>query len=172
MAIPANRGSLVEVSHRPVFLTILCIFTFIGSTLWIVWSTTNFITAQVTSEIERKEGLKNSDMGGDISIDKSENRLRNNQFNETQAFAEPQKLGKYFLLQGVSAVITLFGGIFMFRLKRVGFWGYLLGNIVSIVSPVLIFGLNKTSAANSSLYFGFLGLLFVLMYAVNLKHMH
>jgi hypothetical protein len=72
----------------------------------------------------------------------------------------------------MSNIMTLVGAVMMFRLKRTGFGFYVIGTIVYVAAPLLIFGGKGFFATMMTVALAFLGLVFVVLYALNLKHMH
>jgi hypothetical protein len=72
----------------------------------------------------------------------------------------------------ISNLLTLIGASLMLRLKRNGFRLYLLGTLLGIVTPLLVFGPNNLLGLAYTIYSGFLGLLFVILYASKLKYLN
>lgn len=70
----------------------------------------------------------------------------------------------------LAAVLTLMGAILMWKLRKVGFWVYVLGTIISIVAPLIIYSGNLIGAF-TAIGFGFFGLLFIVLYAINKKQL-
>ncbi|MDP2175222.1 MAG: hypothetical protein Q8K70_04855 [Bacteroidota bacterium] len=70
----------------------------------------------------------------------------------------------------IAAILTLMGAFFMWGLKKIGFWVYVLGTAVSIIAPIIIYNGNVVGAF-TAIGLGFVGLIFVILYAVNRKHL-
>jgi CRISPR/Cas system-associated protein Csx1 len=70
----------------------------------------------------------------------------------------------------ISSIITLIGAFFMWGLKKMGFLIYVLGIAVGIVAPIIIYNGNFLGAI-SAIGMGFIGLIFIILYAVNRKHL-
>jgi uncharacterized membrane protein YjjP (DUF1212 family) len=58
----------------------------------------------------------------------------------------------------------------MFRLKKAGYWLYILGTAISIAGPLYIFGGNLISML-STVLIGIAGIVFVILYGLNLKYL-
>jgi hypothetical protein len=58
----------------------------------------------------------------------------------------------------------------MWKLKRAGFYIYTLGTVISIILPYYMFGSNFLTNISVG-FLGFIGLLFVIFYAMNIKSM-
>jgi ABC-type dipeptide/oligopeptide/nickel transport system permease subunit len=59
----------------------------------------------------------------------------------------------------------------MFQQNKKGFWIYVLGTMVSIVAPFLVFGMSNFIGVLMGALSGIVGIVFCAMYAANLKHM-
>lgn len=70
----------------------------------------------------------------------------------------------------VAALFTLAGAFFMWRLRKYGFFMYILGIAIGIIVPFYIYG-NNLLAIGISAFSSFIGLLFIALYALNLKSM-
>ena len=69
-----------------------------------------------------------------------------------------------------AALFTLAGAISMWFLRRFGFYLYIIGIIIGIVVPFYIYG-NNLLAIGLSAFGSFFGLVFIALYALNLKSM-
>lgn len=68
-------------------------------------------------------------------------------------------------------LLTLIGALLMLKLKKNGFRLYLLGILISFISPLLVFGTDNLLGQAFSVYYALSGGLFVLLYAIKLKFM-
>ena len=79
------------------------------------------------------------------------------------------KIKNNAVASGIAAILTLVGAILMWGLNKKGFYIYVAGTIVSIVAPLVIYegfmGLLGSGAI------AFFGIIFVVLYFLNLKHM-
>ena len=157
---------------RPRFLTILCYLTIFVSTYMIFSafsglsdpeSTVKAMTNSMESwESVLQEAVKNDPSGqskvdelmGEIASANTSSNMRDNSF---------------FSL--VSNVLTLIGALLMLRLKKNGLRLYILGAIITVVAPVLVFGSDNIMGFSLALMAGLSGALFVLLYALKMKYM-
>lgn len=154
---------------RPVFITVLCILTFIGSGWGVVSESIKYFTAdsQATAISVAKEKVnadlqKNNDSGkGSQFAKKMMNSLN----------TSPENIKKGALSSTLAAILCIAGAIMMWNLKKTGFYLYVAGTLVGIISPFVIFGGGNFIAILSSALIGFIGLIFVILYGVNLKYM-
>jgi hypothetical protein len=84
---------------------------------------------------------------------------------------DTRKIKQNGLFMVMSNILTLLGAIMMFRLKRTGFGFYVIGTAVYVLAPLLIFGGKGFFAMMMTMALGFMGIIFVILYALNLKHM-
>jgi hypothetical protein len=196
-------------AKRPVFLTVLCILTFIGSGWALMSAVISYNSASSTvsiyhdSVINRKTIIKvdadtlkienetdslmdSSKIHSDISsADSSSKEFRNDtkaeDFNMGKIFGEKmqenildmisvEKLQKSAIGSFAAALFTLAGAIFMWFLKRSGFYLYIFGIIIGIVVPFYIYGDNLLAIGIGG-FGSFFGLVFIALYALNLKSM-
>lgn len=204
---------------RPVFLTVLCILSFIGSGWALMSAVISYNSAESTvsiyhdSVINRKTILKvdadtlkieNETVSGDISkmpkttvdsimdsskmhsdiysADSSSKEIKNDtKADMGKIFGEKmkenildmisiEKLQKSAIGSFAAALFTLAGAIFMWFLKRFGFYLYVFGIIIGIVVPFYIYG-NNLLAIGIGGFGSFFGLVFIALYALNLKSM-
>jgi hypothetical protein len=59
----------------------------------------------------------------------------------------------------------------MFQLKKPGFWLYLAGTAVAVLAPIMVYGATNIMSIGMSAVIGFFGILFAVLYSLNLKYM-
>jgi hypothetical protein len=77
----------------------------------------------------------------------------------------------YSFFNAVCNLLTLIGAIWMLKLRKIGFKLYLLGILISFISPLLVFGIDNLLGQAFSVYYALSGGLFLLLYAFKLKFM-
>jgi len=68
----------------------------------------------------------------------------------------------------ISGFFTLLGAFLMWRLRRNGFYLYVAGIIIGLLVPFYLYG-NNLIAIGVSSFSSFFGLVFIALYALNLK---
>jgi len=161
----------VKKPNRPTFLTVLCILTFVVSGYHFVQgligiffsanvdtATFNEMSEQLYESMEEMDGDQREFMQGFIdSIQVTINAIIEN------AVA----IGVFEML---ASALGIFGAVLMFKLNKKGYYLYILAKIIGVVVPLVIIGVNILTI---SLY-GFvalLGILFIVLYGVNVKYM-
>ncbi len=154
---------------RPTFLTVLCILTFIGSGYGIFNAITSYNNAEMAV------GLTNDVM--DEAMDEIEDEVG----DEKEAAMVEKIMGavtngltvenvkNMSIANGIAAILTLIGAVLMWGLDKKGFWLYLLGTLVSIIAPIMIYKGILGAMAGGGI--AFIGIIFVVLYGLNLKHL-
>ena len=163
----------IEPVSRPSFLTWLCILTFIGSGWAIVSSIYTYVSAgKYASIISKEKPFKKDSTYADSA---------GSVHNERKVFSEKIKasfskildkdnMRKLAIGNLIAAIFTLTGALFMWQLKRVGFYVYIIGVVFSLILPFFLFG-NDMIAVGATAFNNFFGLVFIALYALNLKSM-
>jgi len=157
---------------RPVFLKVLCILTFIGSSYGIINSAITYFKADDISNIVTQVKTK---MNDDIKRKNARNPDKviffNKIMNNASQISTPENLRKNAIGNSITYALCLLGAVLMWNLRRVGFYIYTLGTVISIILPFYLFGNNFLTNISAG-FLGFIGLLFVIFYAMNLKSMN
>jgi len=135
-----------NVPQRPVFLTILCILTFISAGMGGLSALTTPLFADMMVDLVKASPL----------------------FDET---LKPQiiqmlKAGwGYYISTFILAACSFIGAVFMWNLRKIGFHFYAIANLALLFVPTLFLGV--TAGIENVLF----SLLFIGMYAIYLKIM-
>ncbi len=145
---------------RPTFLTVLCIISFVGIALTVLFSLINLL---INSSGLMQQVMQNNQSPMGTLIGNPDEYLSAQHVRE--------------IISLVSGLVCLSGVIMMWRLKRLGFFIYVLAELFPPVFALVM--ANKSGYGDSpiaSFYVAILvislifALAFVAMYAVNLKH--
>ena len=151
---------------RPTFLTVLCILTFIVGSFATYFGISIYTNAEILpSQFEEVFDQVQEQM----SATSQNEELTEQALNDTLASLTPNNLKKLGISIAIFSLITIVGAVFMWGLKRNGFFIYLIGMICRIVAPMIIFGVALGSGF--SILFGFFGAIAILLYYLNLKHL-
>ncbi|MEO8765191.1 MAG: hypothetical protein ABI416_12925 [Ginsengibacter sp.] len=163
-----------EQRLRPTLLTVLCILTFIGSgwaILSSVWGytraaqTVSMFSASTHNKIQpdsmlqtdsaARSGKRGAEFGQKMMVSVSR-------------IMTAENIRKSAIGAIIAGIFTLAGAFLMWRQRRTGFYIYLLGIIIGIIFPFYLYG-NNLLAVGISSFSNFFGLLFVALYALNIK---
>jgi len=150
---------------RSSFLTVICILTFLGSGWGVIkcirqYATANTISTIASEVIERRESLINEENAPSfvkrIIASVNEN-------------IGPESIRTYSIIGLFSNLLKLVGAILMWKLRKAGFYLYLAGVLVIVGSPLMM---GQLIGIISGFIRGFIGVIFIVMFAVNLKYMN
>ena len=154
--------------QRPTFLLVLCILTF-GSGWGTLSNLFSVFTAGLTDssmQMEHYSSMLNSmDQGAGSAVLSD---ILNSTMASLQAtFVHAREIAVVSL---VLSVISLLGAILMFQLRRLGFYLYTAAQILALF--VLPYFAGFSMYVGMVMFFsGLISLLFIILYAVNLKYM-
>jgi hypothetical protein len=148
----------IPLTEKPEFLKIICILSFVGCGISLL------MYGLGTMALGFNEEAINSVWG---SITQSQPKLEN--LDPVAFFRQVGLVSVYNLILNI---MSLLGVIFMWRLNKIGFFIYAAAEIAAN-----FFGLSMNTGQESASYGGIilmilLDLIFIVMYALNLKHMN
>lgn len=144
-----------EGPQRPEFLKVICILSFIGTGLAFFGAIYSYYSITASAEMPQViNGIEDSDTLGiaGMMVKAVENAVPN------------------LVIGLVSSLLCLFGAIQMWKLKKIGFYYYTIGELASPLSVFMLGGsglIERTGAI-----FGLIiAVIWIVLYALNLKHM-
>lgn len=163
--------SAVTESKRPTFLTVLCILTFAVSAYYLfdgvltIFVSKSFDTSQLDMiSAQMEEALDGAEPGAAEMVETVMEAVSE---TTTKAINNATTLG---LITLFVALLSAYGAYLMFNLRKIGFTIYTAAKIVGIVIPLMILGFNFLTILIYSIA-AVIGLIFVILYAVNRKYM-
>ena len=143
---------------RPMFLQVLCILTFVGAGLGIAQSLfTIFIVGAFDNAMNTL-----ADLDSGPFVDEFQNSYRWTKIS--------------YILNLVGSLLCLAGALIMWRLRKYGYFIYVLGQLLPLIGSFMVMNAFSTGFLGG---LGFIGLAlgaifpigFIIMYGLNLKHM-
>ena len=122
--------------QRSVFLKVLCILTFIFSSYTILTQAYIYFQAEQTSM--KMEEAKNK-ITNEKTKSPEESSFLKKVMGGMSELSTPENLRKLAVGNLISSAFCLLGAFLMWRLKRTGFYLYVLGTIVGIIAPFYLF---------------------------------
>lgn len=154
---------------RPTFLTVLCILSFIGSGgFGLLYSAYQYVTfektypAQVQKITDGMEQMEEAGMEEGFFYKNAERGL-------VQLEAMSKNLELITGANCLFALISLLGVFMMWKLKKNGFYVYTFANVFWLLVPLGLIDFDATIV--NTMIGAAITAVFVIMYAVNLKHM-
>jgi hypothetical protein len=151
-----------QPQKRPVFVTVLCILTWIGSGITLLSGLFGFFTVQMAektySELDKAAAI-------------------------TTEFGTLPSLEDYIYWTNISnisnvlvGILCIVGAILMFQLRKVGFFLYIAGCVIAMIVGFLSIQVLMPSGFSGIGMIGvvlgaLISIAFIVMYGVNLKHM-
>jgi len=156
---------------RPTFLTVLCVFTWVFSGYTILTVPFEYFLASEVDVSSTRNDL--NDMMAEIAEDdpKIAEMLEGFIRGASQMISNGIENAGWIATMGVLvAILSAFGAFLMFKLRKLGFWVYVIAKILGLISILAFLGVNIFTLAYLS-FAGFIGLILIILYGVNLKHM-
>jgi hypothetical protein len=168
-----------EPERRPTFLTVLCILTFIGSGWAILSAIWSYTTAE---QIVKVINVQRLDRSNDSLQIKDSTRLKHEKNSNgfmigeklriaTEKMMTVENIHKKSIGDLIAGLFTLAGAILMWFRRRTGFYLYIAGVLIGIALPFYLYG-NDLLTVGMASFGAFFGLLFIVLYALNLKWMN
>jgi hypothetical protein len=151
---------------RTTFITVLCVLTFLGSAYGIFAGLLAYSKGPELSRANKEQRAKQVSKAGTAKQTEFDKKMD----SEFAMFMDAEKIKQNSVAGIIANALTFLGAFLMFRMNSKGFWIYVLGTAGGVIAPLIIFGHN--SLANIFAYgSGFVGLIFIIMYAFNLRDM-
>ena len=153
-----QNTNTVERKKRPTFLTVLCILTFIG-VAWAVISNVMTLLASGASQALAGAAMDSADMSG-----------LENMPGMKEAMLLVKHAKTLAIIGIVSALICLIGALQMWKLKKSGFFIYLIGEWAPVIASIVLIGFSFTGGF-MAIATMIVPLIMTILYGMNLKHM-
>ena len=154
---------------RPTFLTVLCILTFIGSGYGIFNSISSYKGAEVAVGLTSDIMEDAMDKIEDEADSESEAAMAQKIVGAVTEGLSVENIKNMAIANGISSILCLIGAFLMWGLDKKGFYLYVIGTVAGIVAPIMIYkGILGAMAGGGIAFFG---ILFVVLYGLNLKHL-
>lgn len=153
-------GPEATAPKRPTFLTVLCILTFVGSALALISAIYGYFTiktsaAMFDTSMQSVEGMDQSGMMSELQ----------NTMQKAVENALPN-----LIIGVVCALLCLFGAIQMWKQLKMGFYIYCVGELVPPIAGFIL-GAGGMIGSMGAIFGMLIAIVWVILYAVNLKHM-
>ena len=131
-----------ENQKRPVLLTVMCILTFIGSSFLIISTLFSYISIQNMSEELKAMSLE-------------------------MMQTSPSNLLTKLIVGVLGGIICLVGAIMMWKLKKTGFYLYILGTIVPLIISYFIPSKDFLFGDSAIAFGGLMAFVLISLYGLN-----
>ncbi|NEN23951.1 hypothetical protein G3O08_10615 [Cryomorpha ignava] len=158
-------------AKRPTFLTVLCILTFVVSGYHVIMAIIDLFTSK-SFDPEQWQDISNQ-MGEAMSGADSASQEMAAQMMTALSSMMQAGIDNAVAL-GITALVasalSILGAYWMFKLKKMGYYTYIVAKVIGIIIPIIIFGVNILTI----MMYGFIALiavLFIVLYGINRKYM-
>lgn len=157
---------------RPKLLTILCYLTIFGS-VYMMFSSLSGLLSPDTLTKSTTMAMENWELTVDQMVNKDPQLKASieNVLSDVYAANTTSNMRDFSFFNLIYNLLTLFGARMMLKLRKNGFRLYFLGILISMISPLLVFGADNLLGQAFALYYAISGGLFVIPYALKIKYM-
>ena len=154
-----TNSTTVTVAKRPTFITVLCILSFVGIGLSLILGIKNYFdfSAQAATGPNLMEGLESAGQLGQAMAD-------------LMGGLDYTKLATNALIQALLNIPILIGVLMMWKQRKAGFYIYAAFEAIQAILPIIIIG--GFTGIWAAIWGIIVAVVFIILYAVNLKHMH
>jgi hypothetical protein len=155
----------LEPKKLPSSINVLTILTFIGSGIGIISGIYSFATAKTNYEkLEKMQGSPELENAPDFV-----KKMSGPEMLEMSRKALENRI-PIFIIAMITAGLCIYGALQMRKLQKQGYFIYLIGEILPIITTFIFLG---ASAFSPFFLFGLIfPVLFIILYGAQLKHMH
>jgi hypothetical protein len=154
---------------RPTFLTVLCVLTFLGSAFGIYSAITNYSAAGMASGLTQEAMENAKDQIEEQAEDEKSTEMVNKIMDSVSNDISELKIKNGAIASGIANILTLLGAVLMWGLNKKGFFIYVAGTLVAIIAPLVIY--DGFLGFIGSGMIAFVGIIFCVLYFLNIKHM-
>ncbi|MBA3665561.1 MAG: hypothetical protein H0W61_15345 [Bacteroidetes bacterium] len=152
-------NDLAPAPKRPQFLKILCILSFVMCGIWILIYTIGSCLLGMSEESAAAAMEKIQESSASIKIENPEGFVH--------------EIGMVCLMGLLANIVSLLGVVMMWRLNRIGFFIYVIAELAAnFIGMNMNAGSEGDKSYGSLIFIIVLDLIFIVMYALNLKHMN
>lgn len=145
----------VTKAKRPTFLTVLCILSYIGVGLAVITSLVALTAGKAGSMFMNAA----KDMEG-MEAPGMETASKGLQYASSVS-----------AISLISALVVLVGVIMMWKLKKTGYYIYIVGEIAPVIASFLLIGMSGFFGGFMAMIGLIFPVLFIILYGLNVKHM-
>lgn len=156
-----------SVPVRPTFLTILCMLTFLWNAYKFYGAIPSVFTPEKVAASKEQANEMMMDMMSKYLSDKDLDEVEKNQQEMDKVFSEKNLIASG-VISIISSVLLILGGIWMWGLRKKGFYVYIAGNAMGVLAPIFLIGgpigwsIGIASLVNAALFTG--------LYSMHLKY--
>jgi hypothetical protein len=157
---------------RPKFLTVLCYLTIFASSYMMLSALSGLSNPEeLTKALDKSMDSWQSVFDQALESDPKGREQFENAMMDVAAANTSSNMRDNSFFSLVSNLLTMLGAFLMLRLKKNGFRLYVLGCVIGMVAPILVFGSGNFLGMSYAMLSGISSALFILLYALKMKYM-
>ena len=162
-----NTGTAMPA--RPTLLTVICILSFLAGAFGLWSGISNAFTDAPQTELKEARTQMEEAMAQVGDGNEMVTKMMESGMVMAEKAAENAKPIGYANI--VLSLLSLFGVWQMWNLKKSGFWMYVAASVAGLIVPMVFLGGGMLTLMSVG-FGGLISIVFIILYAVNLKHMH
>lgn len=167
-----DQSAYQPPKKRPVFLTVLCILTFVSCGFGLLGSGFGLLAGGQM----QKQQLQTQRMMDRLQRDQDTPEIFDSMMESTQKM---QKWNTFNQLMSLGNVVICFAGaMLMWRLRKAGYFIYVAGQILPFITLYVMYSVMQNvpfmgaAVLIGAVFAAIFAVGFAIMYGLNLKHMH
>jgi hypothetical protein len=170
---PMSETTTAGAPKRPTFLTVLCILSFIGCAWYAFSGITGYFTLKAmapasASVSEEMNTAMDEALAGENMSD-AEREMAGALGDALGGLTDFGAMANSSLAQGLLCLLIVAGVWMMWNLKKTGFYIYTVGQLAYVIVPFVLVG--GMAGGLMGIIGAIFPVLFIILYALNLKHM-
>ncbi len=153
-----------DMKKLPTMLNVITILTFIGCAYVAIMAVIGYFSASTAYKVYDTIGTNGTT---------TENKTLNSLLSGAKEMAKKQYDNRFiiFILALVGVALCLYGALQMRRLKKQGYFIYLSGELLPIVSFAIFIGFSNFLGALSIIFAALFAAVFIILYTTQLKEL-
>jgi phage-related protein len=143
--------------------------TFLGSAFGIYNAITTYSAAGMTTGLTQEAMENAKDQIDEQAQDEKSAEIVNKIMDSVSNDLSEEKVRNGALASGIANILTLIGAVLMWGLNKKGFFIYIAGTLVAIIAPLVIY--DGFLGFIGSGMIAFVGIIFCVLYFLNIKYM-
>ncbi len=172
MSEPTNTTT-AGAPARPTFLTVLCILSFIGCAWYAFSGISGYFTlkalAPASGAVSEEIDSAMEDAFDSEEMTDAGREIAGALGDAMGSLTDFTAMANSSLAQGLLCLVILIGVWMMWNLKKTGFYIYTVGQLAYVIVPFVMVG--GLAGGLMGILGAFFPVLFIILYALNLKHM-
>ncbi len=172
MTEPIDYSAETTTAKRPTFLTVLCIITFIVSGWTLIQGVRALFSENTFDQASFEQSMEQAAQAMGGADAKSQEMVESMMSAANESMQAGMENATTLAIVGILAsVLSILGAYLMFTLKKSGYYTYIGAKVIGVIVPLAIMGVNLVTGFMYG-FIALIGIIFIILYGVNRKHLH